>query len=263
MDAIGFAYLAGVLMTLGVAVSLRFDDAVMLLYAYALLTLVPSLLVALWRGGKGWVALSKSLFATTRSFIVDMPVTSIVENGDRILLSLIAEPRVLIAYNATKVFFGIQREFNKLVKQLIFHHIYDEVQRGGASLLIRRYFVMVCATQILTLLAGMATFMHFKNEFPHFTDVFVALCVSSAYTLTATHTIAVASVLHRPSLLFSWANLISLAMVLVITALLTSKAFPSFVQPETVYVVAGCYLLFYASKTFILFSPSVRKLVAR
>jgi hypothetical protein len=263
MDAIGFAYLTGVLMTLVVAVSLRFDDAVLLLYAYALLTLVPSLLVALWSGGTGWAALSKSLFATTRSFIVDLPVTSIVENGDRILLSQMADHRVLIAYNATKVFFGIQREFNKLLKQLMFHHIFDEVKRGGASILVRRYFVMVCATQILTLLAGVAVFIYFNNEWPHFADVYVALCVSTAFTLTASHTVAVAMALHRPSHLFTSANMISLAVALLATTVLMAPTMPSFVQPETVYVVAGCYLLFYAVKTVIVFSFSLRKLVAR
>jgi hypothetical protein len=253
MDAIGIAYLAGVLMTLVLAVSIRFDDAVKLLYAYSLLTLFPSLLVALWRAGKGWVTLSKALFATTRLFIVDLPVTSLVENGDRVLLSLMADNRVLIAYNSIKVFFGIQREFNKLIKQLMFHHIFDEVKRGRSSLLIRRYFVILCATQILTLLAGMAVFIHFKIEWPHSDEVYVALCISTAYTLTATHTIAVAIALNRPSNMFMWANMISIAVVLIVTTMLLAPTLPSIARPETIYAVASCYLLFYAVKTALLF----------
>ncbi len=262
LNAIAIAYLAGVLATLVTTISLSTDDAVQILYIYALLTLVFPMLVALLLMDKGCVALSKSLFLKTRSFFVDLPVTSIVENGDRILLSVVADHNALIAYNAIKVFFGIQRELNKLLKQVLFHHIYDEVGRGE-NLLIRRFFKTLCATQLVTLLSGLGGFLLSNIVFPRFVDIYIALCVSTAYTFTGTHTVVVASTLHRPSFLFTQANLISLALALITTLLLTSSYIASFVKSETVYVVASCYLLFYASKTFILFKLTFRKFLIR
>lgn len=263
MNGVAFAYLLGAMSTLTIVYMFDINDAVNLLIVYSLLTLPPVLVLAFLRSGSGSIEVAKILFSKTKSFFFDLPITSIVDNGDRILLSLFADSSVLIAYNSIKVFFGMQREFNKILKQILFHRIFDEVMRGGKSLLIRNYFIILCGIQTIALLVGLILYLYFNTGSPKHEDIYIAICISTAYALMGTHTVAVASALNRTSSLFTQANIISLVAVVTSTSILWIPTNSYASGLEVVYIVSASYLLFYMIKTALLFSVQFRKLMIR
>lgn len=252
MDAMAVAYIAGAAATLLSCVALHVVDAVQIIFSYAVLTSAPVLALALLRGGKGWLGLARTLFERTRYFAFDLPITSVVENGDRVLLSVLSDQAGLVAYNAAKVFFGVQREFNKLVKQTLFHRLYDEAQQSSANRVTRRFLLMTAVTQVFALGSGLALYWYFKRGLPEPVYVYVALCISTVYTLVAAQTISVAKALSRASSVFVKANFISLAVAALAVSVLFLPALPMAGHFPAVYGVAACYLLFYVVKTGVL-----------
>jgi hypothetical protein len=190
-------------------------DAIFILKVYSLILIFFTYFPALLLSSFNFLPTFKYLFLKTKSFLLDLPITSAVENLDKFILSFVNDHTLLIAFNQLKVFFAFQREVVKYFKQLYLHIILEEQTKSIIKTFTNRYFYIAIFTQCFFLVIWFLFDDLLFNQLNQVHLYLSAVLISTSITISSFYIIFACRTFIKPNSLFHKANLISFSFYIL------------------------------------------------